>query len=280
MERALVISHSQRLHHHMVCGSTTKGHSRGIEFKHVRCSDHGRRFSQQEQHYRDEFSTYADVSTHSSDSSSSCLDDRIGSSTHISRHRALALLSPISLAIDPIVLASVRISIQTLSIDTVELFSPAGVPINKTMTERFIATVYCSGDYITEFITISPLYVTKTDVAPVPATTNQWFITLTWTPRDEQKGPQVFCAAPIDQNGLTGRQHCVNFVVGYEAPNLMNVTMVQGRPTAFSLSHHKRSSIFQDRLHLSAPSSPISHSSAFKVHVFLVSLIPLSPLLM
>ena len=97
------------------------------------------------------------------------------------------------------------------------------------MTERFVAMVYCPGDFITEFITISPLYVTKTAVTPVPATTNQWYITLTWTPRDEQKGPQVFCAAPIDQNGLTGRQHCVNFVVGYEAPNLINVTMVQGR---------------------------------------------------
>ena len=66
-----------------------------------------------------------------------------------------------------------------------------GVPINVTRVERVVGTVYCSGDYITEFLTITPLYVNKTDITPVAGTTNQWYITLTWTPRDEQKGPQV-----------------------------------------------------------------------------------------
>ena len=60
-----------------------------------------------------------------------------------------------------------------------------------TLVERIVATVYCAGDYITEFITISPLYMRKTAIAPVSGTTNQWYITLTWTPVDDQKGPQV-----------------------------------------------------------------------------------------
>ncbi|CAF4349036.1 unnamed protein product, partial [Rotaria sordida] len=94
--------------------------------------------------------------------------------------------------------------------------------------ERIVAAVYCTGDYITEFITISPLYMTKTAKAAVSGTTNQWYITLTWTPTTDQIGPQVFCAAPIDQNQLTGSQHCVNFVVGYLAPNLITPTFVQG----------------------------------------------------
>ena len=91
-----------------------------------------------------------------------------------------------------------------------------------------MATVYCAGDSIKQFVTASPLYMKKTAIALVSGTTNQWFITLTWTPTADQKGPQVFCAAPIDQKNLTGSQHCVNFVVGYEAPNLITPLLVQG----------------------------------------------------
>ena len=65
------------------------------------------------------------------------------------------------------------------------------MPINLTLVERIVAKVYCPGDYITEFITISPLYMRKSAIAPVSGTTDQWYITLTWTPIDDQKGPQV-----------------------------------------------------------------------------------------
>ena len=65
------------------------------------------------------------------------------------------------------------------------------MPINETMVERIVATVYCSGDYVKEFITLSPLYMKKSEIIPVSGTTNQWYITLTWTPIDDQKGPQV-----------------------------------------------------------------------------------------
>ena len=46
---------------------------------------------------------------------------------------------------------------------------------------------------------------------------------------------KVFCAAPIDQRGLTGPQHCINFVVGYAAPNLITPVLVQGKPCLFLL---------------------------------------------
>ena len=96
-----------------------------------------------------------------------------------------------------------------------------------------MATVYCAGDSIKQFVTASPLYMKKTAIALVSGTTNQWFITLTWTPTADQKGPQVFCVAPIDQKNLTGSQHCVNFVVGYAAPNLITPLLVQGLQTSF-----------------------------------------------
>lgn len=60
-----------------------------------------------------------------------------------------------------------------------------------TLVERIVATVYCTGDYIVEFITTSPLYMTQTAIANVSGTTNLQYITLTWTPTDDQKGPQV-----------------------------------------------------------------------------------------
>jgi hypothetical protein len=71
------------------------------------------------------------------------------------------------------------------------LFS-TGVDINVLITERVVATVYCTGDSIVEFVTSSPLYMNKTTVAPVGGTTNQFYITLTWTPIADQWGPQVF----------------------------------------------------------------------------------------
>ena len=39
---------------------------------------------------------------------------------------------------------------------------------------------------------------------------------------------QVFCAAPVDQLGLTGSQYCIDFIVGYAAPNLIRPSAVQG----------------------------------------------------
>ena len=66
-----------------------------------------------------------------------------------------------------------------------------GASINVTLVERIVARVFCAGNQIVEFITSSPLFMTKTAIAPVNGTTNLFYITLTWTPRDDQKGAQV-----------------------------------------------------------------------------------------
>ncbi|CAF4039642.1 unnamed protein product [Rotaria magnacalcarata] len=73
------------------------------------------------------------------------------------------------------------------------------------------------------------IVATLPSIAAVSGTANQWCITLTWTPTTDQIGSQVFCAAPIDQNQMTGSQHCINFVVGYLVPNLVIPTLIQGR---------------------------------------------------
>ena len=100
--------------------------------------------------------------------------------------------------------------------------------IGAIVTERIVATLYCVGDTIVEFVTSSPLYMNKTSVAAVSGTTNQFYITLTWVPVQDQYGPQVFCAAPIDQRKLTGPQYCINFVVGFRSPELNPPITVQG----------------------------------------------------
>ena len=55
-----------------------------------------------------------------------------------------------------------------------------GVPINITLTERIVAQVYCNDTLskVTEFVTTSPLWMTKSSVAPVAGTTDQFYITI------------------------------------------------------------------------------------------------------
>lgn len=78
---------------------------------------------------------------------------------------------------------------------------------------------------------------------------------------------QVFCAAPIDQRGLTGPQHCVNFVVGYTAPNLIPPILVQGNLLKHEMFSHREKSLvnFQELPHPLELSSPIIHFLVFKV---------------
>ncbi|CAF1229179.1 unnamed protein product [Didymodactylos carnosus] len=103
-----------------------------------------------------------------------------------------------------------------------------GVPINVTLVETVIAEVYCTGNSIVEFLTSTPLYMTKSLVAVYPSQANSYYITLTWTPVSDQYGPQVFCASPIDNNGLSGSQYCVNYVVGVGSPDLIQTNLVIG----------------------------------------------------
>jgi hypothetical protein len=131
-------------------------------------------------------------------------------------------------------------SVCPLRLDCQGNFS--GVDINVQITERIVADVYCAGDTIVEFITSSPLYMTKTAISPVPGYTTKFYIILTWTPIQEQYGPQVFCAAPIDQKNLTGNQYCVTYVVGYRSPELIQPTLVQGEADRFPRSSTRISS--------------------------------------
>ncbi|CAF3808683.1 unnamed protein product [Rotaria sordida] len=92
---------------------------------------------------------------------------------------------------------------------------------------------------------VSERVVAQTSVALVSGTTNQYYITLSWIPVTDQYGPQVFCAAAIDQRQLTGSQYCFTFVVGYRSPELNTPITVQGSasPLGTVFSNHSTFSI-------------------------------------
>ena len=59
------------------------------------------------------------------------------------------------------------------------------------MSKRIAATVYCPNDTVVEILTTSPFRMTKSPIAQVSGTTNQWETNLTWIPTVEEIGPQV-----------------------------------------------------------------------------------------
>jgi len=53
-------------------------------------------------------------------------------------------------------------------------------------------------------------------------------MTLTWTPTSDQIGPQGFCAGAIDNRNMQSDAWCITFLVGFESPDLIRITAVQG----------------------------------------------------
>lgn len=74
-------------------------------------------------------------------------------------------------------------------------------------------------------------------------------MTLTWTPQDNQVGPQGFCAGAIDSNNLQSDSWCITFLVGFESPDLIRITTVQGSasPVGTIFSNHSIFSIQANR---------------------------------
>ncbi|CAF1012640.1 unnamed protein product [Rotaria sp. Silwood1] len=53
-------------------------------------------------------------------------------------------------------------------------------------------------------------------------------IILSWIPTATQFGPQGFCAGAIDNTDVQSNQWCITFLVGYDSPNLIQASSVQG----------------------------------------------------
>ncbi|CAF1249577.1 unnamed protein product [Adineta ricciae] len=101
-----------------------------------------------------------------------------------------------------------------------------GVAINVTFNETIIVETYCPGQSVVDFITASPYGMTHSSITHI--STFKWTMILTWTPAQEQAGPQTFCAAALDNENLQSTPWCVTYLVNYTAPDLLQPTYVQG----------------------------------------------------
>ncbi|CAF3566661.1 unnamed protein product [Rotaria sp. Silwood1] len=101
-----------------------------------------------------------------------------------------------------------------------------GTPIGSNVTEYVTVQVYCSGKTITDFVTSSPVGLTKSSIQN--PTSGIYQIILSWIPTSDQFGPQGFCAGAIDNTDVQSDQWCITFLVGYDSPNLIQASSVQG----------------------------------------------------
>ena len=53
-------------------------------------------------------------------------------------------------------------------------------------------------------------------------------IVLSWIPTSDQIGPQGFCAGAVDNTDVQSDQWCITFLVGYDSPDLIKTSSVQG----------------------------------------------------
>ncbi|UJR38695.1 hypothetical protein I4U23_031361 [Adineta vaga] len=101
-----------------------------------------------------------------------------------------------------------------------------GVPIGVQLNETIIVQTYCPGQTIVDLVTSSPIGMTHSAIRN--PSTNIWTMVLTWTPTASQYGPQGFCAGAIDNSSLQSDPWCITYLVGYDSPDLIRPTLVQG----------------------------------------------------
>ncbi|CAF3953076.1 unnamed protein product [Adineta steineri] len=101
-----------------------------------------------------------------------------------------------------------------------------GTPIGSNVTQYIIVQVYCPGHAITDLVSSVPTGMTKSGI--ILSSPNVYEIILSWVPIADQYGPQSVCAGAIDNIQLQSNQWCVTFLVGFESPDVIRPTMVQG----------------------------------------------------
>ncbi|UJR17320.1 hypothetical protein I4U23_004215 [Adineta vaga] len=94
-----------------------------------------------------------------------------------------------------------------------------GTPIGATVTEIVVVQTFCSATSIVEFITTSPVGMTKSAISnPNPGI---YQITLSWVPSASQYGTQGLCAAAVDNSSIQSNQWCIAYLVGFTAPQFI-----------------------------------------------------------
>ncbi|CAF1381736.1 unnamed protein product [Adineta steineri] len=101
-----------------------------------------------------------------------------------------------------------------------------GTPIGSNVTEYIIVQVYCPGHAITDLVSSAPTGMKKSAI--INSSPNVYEIILSWIPISTQYGPQSFCAGAVDTIALQSNQWCITFLVGFESPDIIRPSLVQG----------------------------------------------------
>ncbi|CAF0825479.1 unnamed protein product [Adineta ricciae] len=94
------------------------------------------------------------------------------------------------------------------------------------VTESIIVETYCPGQYVTDFVSSSPIGMKKSAI--INSSSTIFELILTWNVSNTLHGPEPLCAAAVDNFQLQSNQWCVTFVVGYDSPDVIRPTLVQG----------------------------------------------------
>ncbi len=90
------------------------------------------------------------------------------------------------------------------------------VKVGTSFSFTVTAQIGCSGTTITDFISVSPIGMTKaTSILTVSSTV--YSINFNWIPTAIQIGSHVFCVAAIDTYNIQSNQVCYKFIVGLVA---------------------------------------------------------------
>ncbi|CAF3285324.1 unnamed protein product [Rotaria sp. Silwood2] len=101
-----------------------------------------------------------------------------------------------------------------------------GTQIGSNVTEYVIAQIGCTGKTIVDFVSSSPVGMTKSTIQN--PSTGIYQIILSWIPTSDQYGPQGFCAGAVDSTDVQSDQWCITFLVGFDSPDIIRPSVVQG----------------------------------------------------
>ncbi|UJR17041.1 hypothetical protein I4U23_003939 [Adineta vaga] len=91
--------------------------------------------------------------------------------------------------------------------------------VGSTVTERFTVHVLCANKVIVDFVTSSPLGMTKSAIRS--PSLGIYEIDFNWVPATSQRGSQSLCIGAVDNTNIQSNQLCTTYLVDFEAPSFI-----------------------------------------------------------
>ncbi|CAF0820431.1 unnamed protein product [Adineta ricciae] len=114
--------------------------------------------------------------------------------------------------------------------------------VGSMVTKDILVNIGCVNKTIIDFITSIPTGMTK---GPIRNRTASVFsMTLSWTPTDNQRGPQSCCIVAVDNTHIQSNQLCITYLVDPDAPRFVGssawpVGTIYENQTIFSIESTK-----------------------------------------